>query len=66
MQTTIQTLITQHNKCRNLADMHRASDPSAGREFSLAATALEDAMMRFNRGMAYFNGTFSVADLEKV
>lgn len=66
MQTTIEVLQQQVEKCRNLAGTNRHDMPSAGREFSLAATALEDAMMRFNRGMAILTDKVSVADLEKV
>jgi hypothetical protein len=38
---------------------------ASGREFSLAITAIEDAQMRFTRGLAMRLGKFSPADLEK-
>lgn len=38
---------------------------AAGREFSLAATANEDTIMRFNRGMAEMKGTRRDFDFEK-
>ena len=38
----------------------------AGREFALAATALEDAIMRYNRGMAMLAGMFAVDDVEEL
>lgn len=66
MQTTIEVLQEQVEKCRELAGVNRHDMPGAGREFSLAATALEEAMMRFNRGMSHLTGTFKTADLEKI
>jgi hypothetical protein len=38
---------------------------ASGREFSLAITAIEDAQMRYTRGLAMRLGKFSPADLEK-
>lgn len=40
------------------------TDPNAKREFALSKTALEEAVMRFNRGAAMAAGVFEVADLE--
>ncbi|HEX6620402.1 MAG TPA: hypothetical protein VF024_12120 [Solirubrobacteraceae bacterium] len=37
----------------------------AGREFSLALTALEDATMRLNRGLTMAEGIYNEVDLEK-
>lgn len=37
----------------------------AAREFALAQTALEDAQMRFTRGLAINTDRFHPADLEK-
>lgn len=34
------------------------------REFALAVTAIEDAIMRVNRGFAKRAGTFTVADVQ--
>jgi hypothetical protein len=44
-----------------------ATDPAsgAGREFSLAITALEDAKMRLTRGLAKQQGIFNEVDLEQ-
>jgi hypothetical protein len=49
------------------ADAHRRTygGSAAGREFALAVTALEDAQMRFTRGLAMVQGKFAPADLEK-
>jgi hypothetical protein len=41
-----------------------AHDPLAQREFALAKTAIEDASMRFNRGMARESGSFRISDFE--
>lgn len=43
----------------------RAGSGDAGREFALAKTALEDASMRYTRGLSMLNGKFEPADLEK-
>jgi hypothetical protein len=37
----------------------------AGREFALAITALEDTMMRLNRGLTMAAGVYNEVDLEK-
>lgn len=39
--------------------------PDAAREFALAKTYIEDAVMRVNRGMAKLRGTFYVSDVER-
>jgi hypothetical protein len=44
--------------------MAAACDGEAAREFSLARTALEEAQMRFTRGVAKSGDCFSPADLE--
>ena len=38
--------------------------PAAKREFAIAITALEDAAMRFNRGLAIKHGQFQQSDVE--
>jgi hypothetical protein len=38
----------------------------AGREYSIAVTAVEDAIMRINRAFAKYAGTFTVADVEQL
>lgn len=49
------------------ADPHNELDAAsrAGREFSLALTALEDATMRLNRGLTMAAGVYNEVDLEK-
>ena len=39
-------------------------DTGAGREFSLAITALEEAKLRLTRGLAKYNEVFNEVDLE--
>ena len=51
----------------SLMDERRVSEnPNAAREFSIAITAVEDAIMRTNRGFAIENGTFKTADVEEL
>lgn len=45
--------------------MALASDGVVRREYAMTKTALEDAMMRFNRALAIELGIFKIADLEK-
>ena len=46
-------------------DARRQNNPGPpAREFALAITALEDAQMRFTRGLAMVTDCFSPADLE--
>ena len=42
----------------------RENTMPAAREFALAATAAEDAQMRYTRGLAKAQGQFNPADLE--
>lgn len=60
--TTVQLL--QEAQAR--ADTLRARNVGrpAGREFALAATAIEDGIMRFNRGQAELRGTRRDFDFE--
>jgi hypothetical protein len=46
-------------------ELRNAAPGPAAREFALAITALEDAQMRFTRGMAMVKGRFAPADLER-
>jgi hypothetical protein len=41
-----------------------ALERGASREFSIAITAVEDAIMRTNRGFARQKGVFTIADVE--
>lgn len=60
------TFIETLNAARQEADRRRghASGSPAGREFALACTALEDAMMRYNRGRSMQEGVFSTYDFD--
>lgn len=60
--TTVQLLEEAHAR----ADDYRRGNAgqAAGREFALAATAIEDAIMRFNRGQAELRGTRRDFDFE--
>ena len=66
MTTATETIVAKlseiENELASLAQTNRQSD--AGREFALARTATEDAIMRTNRGFAIVHDTFSVADVE--
>lgn len=47
------------------ANARRENNPGPpAREFALAITALEDAQMRFTRGLAMVQGKFAPVDLE--
>lgn len=41
-----------------------SSNGEAAREFAIACTHLEDAIMRINRGFARKQGTFRVSDVQ--
>ncbi len=58
----VSSLTELHAEVDTLRSANQGAE--AGREFALAATALEDAIMRVNRGFAKANNTFKVADVE--
>lgn len=59
------TVVQQINDLIDRVKDERASaDSGSAREFSIVITHLEDASMRFNRGMAMKNGHFTQADIE--
>ena len=60
--TTVELL----QEARRRADAGRESNlgRAAGREFALAVTAIEDAIMRFNRGQAELRGVRRDFDFE--
>jgi hypothetical protein len=60
------TIVQHLQECLALvADRrHISSEAEARREFSIAITAIEDAIMRVNRGFAKERGTFKVSDVE--
>lgn len=61
--TLVSQLIPVLEECEQRRDnRHPAHD--ASREFALAATALEEAIMRINRGFAKINRSFIIADVE--
>jgi hypothetical protein len=41
-----------------------SGEPGAAREFSIAITAVEDAIMRTNRGFAIQKGIFAIGDVQ--
>ena len=61
--TTVVAHLTEASRLLE-AERKNQSGPDAAREFSIAITAVEDAIMRTNRGMAMREGRFHVADVE--
>lgn len=61
--TTIELLQEAHKNADALRELHKGGP--AGREFALSATAIEDAIMRFNRGQAETRGERRDFDFEK-
>lgn len=45
--------------------LQTSTDPAVKREFALARTHIEDAQMRYTRGLSMAQGHFKPADLEK-
>ena len=62
MQTFIQLIELAIEQAKS--EKSDGCPPPAAREFSIAVTALEDASMRFNRGMAIKNGLFEQRDVQ--
>lgn len=63
--TTVQLIEEMLERTRTRrADAIERCRPEAAREFSLAITALEDAQMRYTRGVAHMDGLFAPHDLE--
>jgi len=52
------------NANERLAEATASNNPAAAREFALVKTSIEDAKMRFTRGMAKLAGVFNEIDLE--
>lgn len=61
--TIVQQLIDAEN---DLKLRRQTVQGEAAREFSLAITAIEDAIMRTNRGFAVLGGRESTADVEGI
>lgn len=62
MPTTVELLATAWGRVNEQQDEQPLA--AAKREFALAKTAIEDAIMRFNRGMAESRGTRHDFDFE--
>lgn len=60
--TLVSELTDLLGRVEDLRDGNRGAD--AGREFAIAATSLEDSIMRINRGFAKAKNSFKVADVE--
>lgn len=60
------TVVEDLNSARNALTVARdyVTIPAAAREFALAITAIEDAIMRTNRGFAKEYGKFSESDVQ--
>ena len=61
------TTVVQHlSEAMRLLEAERKSQspPAVAREFSIAITSVEDAIMRTNRGMAIREGVFFVSDVQ--
>ena len=60
-----QTVVDLIEEAIARCDARRQNNPGApAREFAIAITALEDARMRFTRGLAMVQGCFNPVDLE--
>lgn len=62
--TTVELLTMALARATGSADAFR-EDRATGREFSLAATHIEDAITRFNKGTYRSAGTFAISDAER-
>lgn len=62
-----QTVKEAIDRCVEIINERRQANdtPEAGREFSLAITALEDAQMRYARGRHMQEGSFSPSDVDR-
>lgn len=61
------TIVSRLSEAFALVDAERnQSGMPESREFALAATAIEDAIMRVNRGMAHRHGKFGTVDVERM
>jgi hypothetical protein len=63
------TIVEKLQRALEELESERTAEPAfsrtpAAREFSLAITAVEDAIMRTNRGFAHKLGHFAVADMQ--
>jgi hypothetical protein len=62
--TIVEKLLDAQHGIADAKDALGGGSGEAAREFALANTAVEDAIMRVNRAFAKRDGTFKVADVE--
>ena len=62
--TTVRMLTEAQTQIKYRIGTLGLTDGEAAREFALANTAIEDAIMRTNRGYAKLTGVFKVADVQ--
>jgi len=60
---TIQQVEAQLRDAKTVADA--ANRPDEAREFAIALTHLEEAIIRINRGFARREGIFTVSDVQR-
>jgi hypothetical protein len=61
--TAAELIAEARRRARERAEIH-GTKAEHGREFSLAATALEEALVRWTKGLARVSGIFNEIDLE--
>lgn len=64
MKTIVQKLTGVIEDLETGRDSLGGGNGAAAREFSIAITAVEDAIMRTNRAYAKIKGTFVISDVE--
>jgi len=65
--TIVKALLEVQARLSDLrSEASAAQRPDAAREYSIAITSVEDAIMRVNRGMAKDDDSFKVADVEQL
>jgi hypothetical protein len=62
--TIVSQLLEAQARISEAKDALGGGNGEAAREFALANTAVEDAIMRVNRGFAKRDGVFKTADVE--
>jgi hypothetical protein len=64
MKTIVEKLLAVQDDIEKARDYLGGGNAPAAREFSIAITAVEDAVMRVNRGFAHTKGSFLTSDVE--
>ena len=64
MTTIVQQLLAAQGEIESWKSTCGPTDGPAAREYALANTAIEDAIMRTNRAFAMRAATFKVADVQ--